>query len=76
MFSFQSFSPGRLIKTTPGFSFTPRTRENLPAGFPDHIPGIPYFLENYEFPDVKGFSNVDHISLAVDYYKIKEGTGT
>ncbi|GFR74112.1 soluble guanylate cyclase subunit [Elysia marginata] len=65
-----------LIKTTPGFSFTPRTRENLPAGFPEHIGGIPYFLEGYEFPDVKGFSNVDHIALAVDYYRIKDGIGT
>lgn len=63
----------RLLKHTPGFSFTPRSRENLPAGFPDSIPGIPFFLEDYEFPDVKGCGErVNHVALAVEYYKIKE----
>ncbi|XP_059144018.1 guanylate cyclase soluble subunit alpha-1-like [Physella acuta] len=62
-----------LLRHTPGFCFTPRTRENLPAGFPQHIPGISYFLEDYEFPDVKGCgSRVDHVALAVDYYRIKD----
>ncbi|CAL1528281.1 unnamed protein product [Lymnaea stagnalis] len=64
-----------LIRNTPGFSFTPRTRDNLPPGFPENVPGIPYFLEDYEFPDVKGCGPmVDHVSLAVAYYKIKDGT--
>lgn len=64
----------RLIKLTPGFTFTPRSRAHLPAGFPEQIGGISYFLDDYEFPDVRGCgSAVDHVALAVTYYNIKDG---
>ncbi|GBM07037.1 Guanylate cyclase soluble subunit alpha-1 [Araneus ventricosus] len=55
-----------LLETTRTFLFTPRTRDDLPKGFPDDIPGIPYFLDNYVHPEVpldKSLS--EHISAAI-----------
>ncbi|KAE8630089.1 hypothetical protein XENTR_v10000687 [Xenopus tropicalis] len=37
----------RLLKDYKGFTFTPRSRQDLPPNFPSHIPGICYFLEAY-----------------------------
>ncbi|KAG8454010.1 hypothetical protein GDO86_000584 [Hymenochirus boettgeri] len=37
----------RLLKDHKGFTFTPRSREELPPNFPGHIPGICYFLEGF-----------------------------
>ncbi|XP_038055505.1 guanylate cyclase soluble subunit alpha-2-like [Patiria miniata] len=39
-----------LLEKSGRFSFTPRPREALPAGFPESIPGTCYFLDGYE-PD-------------------------
>ncbi|XP_066286546.1 guanylate cyclase soluble subunit alpha-1-like [Branchiostoma lanceolatum] len=36
-----------LIKSK-GFHFTPRSREELPEGFPSDVPGICHFLEKYD----------------------------
>ncbi|KAG8192154.1 hypothetical protein JTE90_027796 [Oedothorax gibbosus] len=41
-----------LLKQTKTFHFTSRTREDLPKGFPEDIPGVPYFLDDYLHPDV------------------------
>ncbi|CAG5125457.1 unnamed protein product, partial [Candidula unifasciata] len=63
-----------LLKLTPGFTFTPRTKANLPPGFPETIEGIPFFLEGYEFPYVKSDKpEIDHVTLAVEYYNVKDG---
>ncbi|KAG7486612.1 guanylate cyclase soluble subunit alpha-3 [Solea senegalensis] len=35
----------RLLKDRPEFVFVPRSRQELPADFPDDIPGVCYFLE-------------------------------
>uniref|UniRef100_A0A3Q1ESL2 Guanylate cyclase soluble subunit alpha-1 n=1 Tax=Acanthochromis polyacanthus TaxID=80966 RepID=A0A3Q1ESL2_9TELE len=35
----------RLLKGRPEFVFVPRSREELPANFPEDIPGVCYFLE-------------------------------
>uniref|UniRef100_A0A8C5EK38 Guanylate cyclase soluble subunit alpha-1 n=1 Tax=Gouania willdenowi TaxID=441366 RepID=A0A8C5EK38_GOUWI len=35
----------RLLKGRPEFVFVPRSRQELPANFPEDIPGICYFLE-------------------------------
>ncbi|OCT96983.1 guanylate cyclase soluble subunit alpha-1 [Xenopus laevis] len=37
----------RLLKDYKGFTFTPRSRQDLPPNFPIDIPGICYFLEAY-----------------------------
>ena len=66
-----------MIKDTPGFFFSPRTRDALPNGFPEDVPGIPYFLDDYNFPgyDPKTASDpdakVDHVEMAINYYGIK-----
>ncbi|CAL1265038.1 unnamed protein product [Larinioides sclopetarius] len=55
-----------LLETTRTFLFTPRTRADLPKGFPDDIPGIPHFLDSYVHPEVpldKPLS--EHISAAI-----------
>lgn len=35
----------RLLKDRPEFVFIPRSRQELPANFPEDIPGVCYFLE-------------------------------
>lgn len=35
----------RLLKGRPEFVFVPRSRQELPANFPEDIPGVCYFLE-------------------------------
>ncbi|XP_061572918.1 guanylate cyclase soluble subunit alpha-1 isoform X1 [Cololabis saira] len=35
----------RLLKDRPEFVFVPRSRQELPANFPEDIPGVCYFLE-------------------------------
>ncbi|XP_068616187.1 guanylate cyclase soluble subunit alpha-1-like [Brachionichthys hirsutus] len=35
----------RLLKDRPEFAFIPRSRHDLPANFPEDIPGVCYFLE-------------------------------
>eukprot|EP00058_Branchiostoma_floridae_P026103 XP_002611593.1 hypothetical protein BRAFLDRAFT_63759 [Branchiostoma floridae] len=42
-----------LIKSK-GFHFIPRSREELPEGFPSDIPGICYFLEKYDVQPADG----------------------
>lgn len=42
----------RLLTKTKTFHFTSRKREDLPKGFPDDIPGVPHFLDDYIHPDV------------------------
>uniref|UniRef100_A0A3P9MLJ8 Guanylate cyclase soluble subunit alpha-1 n=1 Tax=Oryzias latipes TaxID=8090 RepID=A0A3P9MLJ8_ORYLA len=36
----------RLVKGRPEFVFIPRSRQDLPANFPEDIPGVCYFLES------------------------------
>ena len=38
----------RCLQSTPGFKFTARPRSALPDGFPESIPGVGYFLEEYK----------------------------
>ncbi|KAM6941427.1 guanylate cyclase soluble subunit alpha-1 [Lycodopsis pacificus] len=38
-------STHRLLKDRPEFVFVPRSRQELPANFPEDIPGVCYFLE-------------------------------
>ncbi len=54
---------------SPGFQFTPRSRAELPLGFPDDIEGICYFLDKYVHPTVfESEAGVDHVMLgAVEY---------
>ncbi|KAK3576870.1 hypothetical protein CHS0354_012923 [Potamilus streckersoni] len=64
-----------LLITTPGFRFTPRSRDCLPEGFPEKIAGTCHFLNTYIHPeaDNKKCNDIhDHIQMAVKYYKIKE----
>ncbi|XP_070183385.1 guanylate cyclase soluble subunit alpha-2-like [Littorina saxatilis] len=65
-----------LLLTTPGFQFEPRSREHLPGGFPEHITGIPYFLEDYIHPGVPEDQRdkVDHVALALEHYKVQIGS--
>lgn len=35
------------LQSDPGFKFTPRSRDTLPAGFPHDIPSQGYFLDDY-----------------------------
>ena len=65
----------RLLKESPGFYFTPRTRADLPGGFPEDIEGVPYFMDRYEHPGVpeSDRDNVDHISLALNDFKERPG---
>ena len=37
------------LRVSPGFYFTPRSREKLPAGFPEDVPGTCYFLDRYVY---------------------------
>lgn len=63
-----------LLKDTPGFQFSARSRSDLPNGFPDYIEGVPYFLVGYVHPDVceePDEDQIDHIALAVDSFHIK-----
>ncbi|KAL3880808.1 hypothetical protein ACJMK2_033015 [Sinanodonta woodiana] len=64
-----------LLITTPGFRFTPRSRDCLPEGFPEKIAGTCHFLNTYIHPEARArkCDNIsDHISMAVKFYKIKE----
>lgn len=64
----------RLLEATPGFQYEPRSRETLPAGFPDSIKGISYFLEGYLHPGVPESQRdtTDHIAKAIEFYKIHQ----
>lgn len=56
----------RLLKRTRTFHFTPRTRADLPKGFPEDIPGVPYFLDNYTHPKVPNDASLaEHIASAI-----------
>lgn len=56
-----------LLSSTPGFSFTQRSRECLPKGFPSDIEGTPYFLDDYKHPKVTDPTAhlFDHITAAL-----------
>ncbi|GFY75424.1 guanylate cyclase soluble subunit alpha-1 [Trichonephila inaurata madagascariensis] len=55
-----------LLESTRTFLFTPRTRADLPKGFPEDIPGIPYFLDSYVHPEVPLDKPLaDHIAAAM-----------
>ncbi|KAK7475323.1 hypothetical protein BaRGS_00033470, partial [Batillaria attramentaria] len=62
----------KLLQPTPGFKYEPRSRESLPAGFPDTIEGISYFLDDYVHPGVpeNERDTADHIARAVEDFKI------
>ncbi|KAG7267544.1 hypothetical protein CRUP_005928 [Coryphaenoides rupestris] len=47
----------RLLKDCQGFVFIPRSRQDLPANFPDDIPGVCYFLESSD--DVRASDSTD-----------------
>lgn len=68
-FMFVIFS---LLRDTPGFNFTPRTREDLPPGFPENVEGVPLFLESYTHPGVpeSDIETTDHIALALEHYDL------
>ena len=68
----------RCLSKAGGFHLTPRSRDCLPQGFPSDIEGTCHFLDSYSFPyiDDLGKSPVDHISCAVEHYKIKEENNT
>lgn len=55
------------IKDIEGFKFTPRTREDLPSGFPPEIEEVCYFLDGYEHPNFAGCDDTefDHIDIAL-----------
>lgn len=57
----------RCLQATDGFKFTPRTREDLPSGFPSEIEDVCYFLDGYEHPDFAGCDDteLDHIGIAL-----------
>lgn len=57
----------RCIKDIEGFKFTPRTREDLPSGFPPEIEEVCYFLDGYEHPNFAGCDDTefDHIDIAL-----------
>ena len=57
----------RLLKKTRTFLYTPRTRADLPKGFPEDIEGIPYFLDNYLHPKVSNDAPLsEHIAAAMN----------
>lgn len=59
----------RLLSKWEGFDLTPRTRADLPKGFPEEIPGIPYFCDGYKHPNVDAHAPLeDHINEAMDPY--------
>uniref|UniRef100_A0A0L8IHS4 guanylate cyclase n=1 Tax=Octopus bimaculoides TaxID=37653 RepID=A0A0L8IHS4_OCTBM len=62
-----------LLKETPGFEFSPRSSEDLPRGFPEHISGIPYFLLDYKHPTLTDSNDpsVDHIAAAIVNFHIR-----
>jgi hypothetical protein len=55
----------RYLENVKGFEFTPRSREDLPQGFPEDVPGICYFLDGYTYHGVSTDKDVDHISLGL-----------
>ncbi|XP_046369819.1 guanylate cyclase soluble subunit alpha-2-like [Haliotis rufescens] len=61
-----------LLRDTPGFNFIPRTREDLPPGFPENVEGVPLFLESYTHPGVpeSDIETTDHIALALEHYDL------
>uniref|UniRef100_A0A8D9DXE6 guanylate cyclase n=1 Tax=Cacopsylla melanoneura TaxID=428564 RepID=A0A8D9DXE6_9HEMI len=55
------------LKVIDHFSFEPRSRELLPKGFPENIPGICYFLNDYRHPRLPVDDPLEkHISPAVE----------
>ncbi|XP_071124790.1 guanylate cyclase soluble subunit alpha-1-like [Mytilus edulis] len=64
------------IENVDGFKFTPRSRENLPVGFPEDVPGICYFLDGYTYPGASKDKDVDHITLALKTLPICNETKT
>lgn len=60
------------IKKTEGFKLTPRTREDLPPGFPSEEEGVCYFLDGYEHPNFAGCDDTefDHIDFALQELNI------
>ncbi|KAL5013034.1 hypothetical protein ScPMuIL_011585 [Solemya velum] len=61
-----------LLKTTPGFKFTERSRDQLPASFPNNIPGLCYFLDAYKCPGelFPASTTEEHITNAIKKYEI------
>ncbi|XP_033742672.1 guanylate cyclase soluble subunit alpha-2-like [Pecten maximus] len=58
------------ISETAGFSYTPRTRKELPDGFPEDIDGVCYFLDDFKFPGAnKDDTSVDHIALQMEEFR-------
>ncbi|OWF48958.1 guanylate cyclase soluble subunit alpha-2-like [Mizuhopecten yessoensis] len=61
------------ISEIEGYSYTPRTRENLPDGFPEDIEGTCYFLDDFKFPGAnKEDPDVDHIALQMEEFRRKD----
>uniref|UniRef100_A0A665T085 Guanylate cyclase soluble subunit alpha-1 n=1 Tax=Echeneis naucrates TaxID=173247 RepID=A0A665T085_ECHNA len=51
----------RLLKDRPEFVFVPRSREELPANFPEDIPGVCYFLKASFTTDLTKKTKLAHI---------------
>ncbi|XP_061164147.1 guanylate cyclase soluble subunit alpha-2-like [Saccostrea echinata] len=64
----------RCLQATEGFIYTPRTREDLPSGFPQEIDGVCYFLDGYEHPSFAGCDDTefDHIDFALQELSISK----
>ncbi|KAK4306785.1 hypothetical protein Pmani_021408 [Petrolisthes manimaculis] len=64
----------RFLAATPGWSFTPRTRDCLPKSFPSEESGIPYFLDAYTHPSLHtpNTNLTDHIEKALRSLELGE----
>ncbi|KFM57577.1 Guanylate cyclase soluble subunit alpha-1, partial [Stegodyphus mimosarum] len=63
-----------LLEKTETFLFTPRTRADLPKGFPEDIKGIPYFLESYIHPEMPLTASLsEHIAAAMKEIGVLSG---
>ncbi|XP_076034472.1 guanylate cyclase 1 soluble subunit alpha 2 [Oratosquilla oratoria] len=61
----------RHLAATPGWSFTPRSRDCLPKSFPQDIPGTPHFLDSYHHPDVdKNLPLPAHVNEALSLLEV------
>lgn len=59
--------PLRCLRNTEHFTFEPRSRELLPKGFPENIPGICYFVNDYRHPSLPSEEPLEkHIDRAVE----------
>ena len=56
----------RILSSSSGWSFTPRTRDCLPKTFPAEEPGIPWFLDAYYYESLPSHTPLtEHIDVAL-----------